>query len=57
LYRKVPGDPVRSRQIIHYLVSKLKTGSLLNKKADRKLTEETLDDVGARLGTLPRKSL
>jgi hypothetical protein len=55
-----PGDPVPSRQNIYYLASKLKTtGSLLDKKSDRKwtvLTEETLDDTGARLETSPRVS-
>jgi hypothetical protein len=56
-----PGEPVSSKQNIHYLVSKLKTTVLLpNKKPDRKrtvLTEETLDDIGTRLETSPRKSL
>jgi hypothetical protein len=50
-----------SRQNIHYLVNKLKrTGSLLDRKTDRKLTvltEKTLDNIGARLKTSPRKSL
>jgi hypothetical protein len=58
--RKFPGEPVRSRQI-HYLVNKLKTtGSLPDKNPDRKrtvLTEETSDDIGARLVASPRKSL
>jgi hypothetical protein len=56
-----PGEPVPSRQNIHYLVNKLKiTGLLLDKKPDRKqtvLTEETLDNNGARLETSPRKFL
>jgi hypothetical protein len=42
-------------------VNKLKrTGSLLDKKPDRKrtvLTEDKLDNIGARLETSPRKSL
>jgi hypothetical protein len=58
---KFPEEPVPSRQNIHYLVNNLKrTGSLLDKKPDRKqtvLTEETLDNIGARLETSPRKSL
>jgi hypothetical protein len=58
---KFPREPVPSRQNIHYLVNKLKTmGSLLDKKPDRKqivLTEETLDDTGARLETSLRKAL
>jgi hypothetical protein len=56
-----PGQPVPSRQIIHYLVNKLTaTGSLVDKKPDRKrtvLTEEKFDESGARLETSPRKSL
>jgi hypothetical protein len=58
---KFPGEPVPSRQNIHYLVNKLKTmGSMLDKKPDRKravLTEETLDNICARLETSPRKHL
>jgi hypothetical protein len=58
---KFPGEPVPGRQNIHYLVNKLKTKvSLLNKKPDRKwtvLTEEILDNTGARLQTSARKSL
>jgi len=56
-----PGEPVPSRQSIHNLVNKLKrTGSLLDKKPDRKrtvLTEDKLDKIEARLETSPRKSL
>jgi hypothetical protein len=59
--RKFPGEPVPSRQNVHYLVKKLNTsGTLLDKKPDRKrtvLTEETLDDIGARLETSLRKFL
>jgi hypothetical protein len=58
---KFPGEPVLSIQNILYLVNKLKPeGSLLDKQPDKKqtvLTEETLDDIGARLKTPPRKSL
>jgi hypothetical protein len=61
LQLKFPGESVPSRQSIHYLVNKLKTtGSLLDKKPDRKqnvLTEETLDNIGARLETSQRKFL
>jgi hypothetical protein len=39
---KFPGEPVPSRQNIHYLVNKLKTRrSLLDKKSDRKRTPHT----------------
>jgi hypothetical protein len=45
----------------YYVVNKLKTmGSLPDKKRYREqtvLTGETLDGIGARLETLPRKSL
>jgi hypothetical protein len=58
---KFPEEPIPSRQIIQNLVNNLKTkGSLPDKKPDRKrtvLTEETLDNIGARLDTSPRKSL
>jgi hypothetical protein len=58
---KFLGEQVPRWQYIHYLVNKLKTtGSSLDKKPGRKwivLTEETLDDIGARLETSPRKSL
>jgi hypothetical protein len=58
---RFPGEPFPSRQSIHYLVSKPKTtASLLDKRPDRKrtvLTEDKLDDIGARLETLPIKYL
>jgi hypothetical protein len=56
-----PGQPVPSRQSIHYLVNKLTaTGSLVDKKPDRQrtvLTDEKLAEIGARVETSPRKSL
>jgi hypothetical protein len=48
-------------QNIHYLVNNLeRTGSLLDKIPDGNgnvLTEEALDDIGAKFETSPRKSL
>jgi hypothetical protein len=56
---KFQGEPVPGRHSVFYLASKLKTeGSLLEKQPDRKqsvLTEETLDDIDARLETPLRK--
>jgi hypothetical protein len=44
-----PEEPVPSRRSIHYVVNKLKTtGSLLDKKSDRKRTVLTEDDTDAR---------
>ncbi|GFG40733.1 hypothetical protein Cfor_01122, partial [Coptotermes formosanus] len=54
------GEPLPSRQTIQYLVNKLTTGSLVDKKPDKKgtvLTEEKLEEIGARLETSARKSL
>jgi hypothetical protein len=53
---KFPGEPVPSRQNIHYLVRKVEiTGSLLDKPGRKRtvLTEETLDGIDARLETSP----
>jgi transposase len=51
--RKFRGERVPSRQTIHNLVNKLRTtGFLIDKKTKHKrrvLTEEKLDEVGARL--------
>jgi transposase len=59
--RKFRGERVPSRQTIHNLVNKLRsTGLLIDKKQKHKrrvLTEEKLDDMGARLEHTPRKSL
>jgi hypothetical protein len=59
--RKFRDERVRSRQRIHSLVNKLRTmGLLIDKKQKHKrrvLTEETLDDAGARLEHTSRKSL
>jgi hypothetical protein len=56
-----PGELFPSKQSTHNLVNKLKTtGSLLDRKPNRKrnlLTEEKLDDNGARLETSPSKAL
>jgi transposase len=58
---KFHGERVPSRQTIHNLVNKLSsTGLLIDSKQKHKhgvLTEEKLDDIGARLEHLPRKSL
>jgi hypothetical protein len=45
---KFPGEAESGRQKIHYLVSKLKTGLLLIRKLDRKLTVHTeeMDVIG-----------
>jgi hypothetical protein len=52
---------VPSRQTIHNLVNKLRTRELLIDKKQkykrRVLTEEKLDDIGARLEQTPRKPL
>jgi hypothetical protein len=54
-------DEVPSRQTVHSLVNKLRTMTLLiDRKQKHKcwvLTEEKLDDIGARLEHIPRKSL
>jgi Fe2+ transport system protein FeoA len=51
--RKFHGERVPSRQTIHNLVNKLRTmGFLIDKKTEHKrrvLTEEKLDEIGARL--------
>jgi transposase len=56
--RKFRGETVPSRQTIHNLVNKLRsTGLLIDKKQKHKrrvLTEEKLDDMGARLEHTPR---
>jgi transposase len=60
-FRKFRDERVPSRQTIHNLVNKLRTrGHLIDKKQKHKrrlLTEEKLDDIGARLEHIPRKSL
>jgi hypothetical protein len=60
-WRKFCDKRVPSRQTIHSLVNKLKlTGLLIDKKWKHKhwvLSEEKLDDIGARLVHTPRKSL
>jgi hypothetical protein len=59
--RKFRDEWVPSRQTIHNLVNKLRsTGFLIDKKQKYKrrvLTEEKLDDTGARPEHTPRKSL
>jgi hypothetical protein len=53
-------ESVPSRQTIHNLVNKLRTGLLIDKKQKHKrrmLTEEKLHDIGTRLEHTPRKSL
>jgi transposase len=59
--RKFCGERVPSRQTIHNLVNKLRTTGLLienkQKHKRRVLTEEKLDDIGARLEHAPRKTL
>jgi transposase len=58
---KFHDERVSSRQTIHNLLNKLRTtGLLIDKKEKHKcqvLTEEKLDDIGARLKHTPRKSL
>jgi transposase len=58
---KFRDERVPSRQTIHNLVNKLRTTELLidkkTKHKHRVLTEEELDDTGARLQHTPRKSL
>jgi transposase len=58
---KFRDERVPSRQTVYNLVNKLTTtGLLIDKKAKhtrRVLTEEKLDDIGARLERTPRKSL
>jgi hypothetical protein len=59
--RKFGDVRVPSRQAIRNLVNKLRTTELLidkkQKHKRRVLTEEKLDDTGARLEHTPRKSL
>jgi transposase len=59
--RKFCDETVPSRQTIHNLVNKVRsTGLLIDKKQKHKrrvLTEEKLDDIGARLEHTPTKSL
>jgi transposase len=59
--RKFHDERVPSRQTIHSVVNKLREmGLLIDKKQKHKrcvLTEEKLDDIGARLEHTPRKSL
>jgi transposase len=56
---KFRDESVPSRQTIHNLVNKLRTmGLLIDKKQKHKcrvLTEEKLDDIGARFKHTPRK--
>jgi hypothetical protein len=58
--RKFRDKRVPSRQTIHNSVNKLRTmGLLLDKKQNHKcqvLTEEKLDDIGARIGTYTQKN-
>jgi hypothetical protein len=54
--RKFYDERFPSRQTIHNLVNKLRTGLLIDKKQKHKLTEK-LDDIGARPERTPRKSL
>jgi transposase len=57
---KLCDEGVPSRQTIHNLVNKLtRTGLLIDKKHKHKrrvLTKEKLDDIGARIEHIPRKS-
>jgi transposase len=59
--RKFNVERAPSRQTIHNLVNKVRTtGLLIDKKTKHKrrvLTEEKLDEIGARLEHAPRKSL
>jgi transposase len=58
---KFRDERVPSRQTIYNLVNKLRTmGLLIDKKTEHKrrvLTEEKLDDIGARFKHTPRKSI
>ena len=58
---RFPGVSVPSKSTIHRLVSKFReTGSVIKNKrkpARRVLSEETLDDIGARLEACPQKSV
>jgi hypothetical protein len=59
-WHKFRDERVPRRQTIHNLVNKLWTGLLIGKKQKqnrRVLTEEKLDDKGAKLEHTPRKSL
>jgi transposase len=59
--RKFHRERVPSRQTIHNLVNKLRTtGFLTDKKTKHKrrvLTEEKINEIGARLEHTPKKSL
>jgi transposase len=59
--RKSRDERVPVRQTVHNLVNKFRsTGLLIDNKQKHKhrvLTEEKLDDIGARLDHTPRKSL
>jgi hypothetical protein len=59
--RRYPGVRIPASSTILRLVEKVRsTGSFLDKKCTRQnavLTEETLDEIGARLEHSPRKSL
>jgi hypothetical protein len=56
-----PDSAVPNRSCVHKIVNNLReTGSLRDKRNELKrqvLTEEKLDDIGARLENSPRKSL
>ncbi|XP_069683792.1 probable ATP-dependent RNA helicase DDX52 isoform X1 [Periplaneta americana] len=60
-HHKFPDVTIPSRTTVHNLVNKVRrTGSILNKKRvqeRRVLTEEKLDEIGARLENTPQKSL
>jgi hypothetical protein len=58
--RKFCDEKVPSRQTIHNLVNKLRTTGLLTDKKTkhkRSVLTEKLDNIGARLEHIPRKSL
>jgi hypothetical protein len=57
--RKFRDERVPSRQTIHNLVSKFRTGLLIDKRQEhkRRVFTEKLEDLGARLEHTPRKSL
>jgi transposase len=59
--RKFQDVTVPHRETVHRIVNKVReTGSLLDRKPELKrrvLTEEKLDEIGARLEHSPRKSL
>jgi hypothetical protein len=58
--RKFHDERVNSRQTIHSLVNKLRTGLLIAEKQNHKrcvLTDEKFDDTGTRLEHTLRKSL